>query len=76
MAPVPGPVTGVVEAWDDHRGVGTVRTDGGEALVLQCTDLADGTRTTEVGVAVEAVAEPGHHGRWRAVAVHAVPTSS
>lgn len=62
----PGPVTGVVETWDDPAGVGTVRTDGGAVVDLQCTDLADGTRTTTVGTRVTAIAAPGHHGRWRA----------
>ncbi len=67
-----GPVAGVVEAWDDERGLGTVRTDDGRELDLQCTNLVDGTRTTEVGTRVRAVAAPGHHGRWQAVAVEAI----
>lgn len=64
--PVPGPVAGVVEAWDDAEGVGVVRTEAGAVLDLQCTDLADGTRTTATGTRVTGVAAPGHHGRWRA----------
>lgn len=63
----------MVEAWDDRAGTGAVRTDAGAALDLQCTDLADGTRTTKVGTRVVGVAAPGHHGRWRVVQVS--PTS-
>lgn len=62
-------MTGVVESWDDPAGVGTVRTDGGTLLDLQCTNLADGTRTTTVGTRVTATAAPGHHGRAQALAV-------
>jgi cold shock CspA family protein len=62
-------VTGVVEEWDDPRGVGVIRADDGRALALQCTDIADGSRTTKVGVRVRAEVAPGHHGRWQARAV-------
>lgn len=64
-----GPVAGTVEAWDDARGVGAVRTDDGRLLALQCTDIADGSRTTQEGARVTAVVAPGHHGAWRAVEV-------
>jgi hypothetical protein len=60
---------GVVEEWDDPRGVGTVRADDGRLLALQCTNLADGSRTTAVGTRVEVVVAPGHHGAWQALAV-------
>lgn len=55
--------------WDDRRGVGTVITDDGERLLLQCTHLADGTRTIEVGTRARVTVAPGHHGRWQAVEV-------
>jgi cold shock CspA family protein len=61
---------GVVEAWDDPRGVGTVLLDDGRLLDLQCTHIADGSRTTAVGTRVEVGVAPGHLGRWQAVAVH------
>ncbi|HYI62796.1 MAG TPA: hypothetical protein VEW93_13440 [Acidimicrobiales bacterium] len=67
--PAGEPVDGVVEEWDDPRGVGVVRTDDGRALALQCTDIADGSRTTTVGARVRVVVAPGHHGTWRATAV-------
>lgn len=58
--------TGVVEEWDDPRGVGVVRSDDGRAFDLQCTHIADGSRTTEVGTRVAFAPAPGHHGRWQA----------
>jgi cold shock CspA family protein len=61
--------TGVVEEWDDPRGVGLVRADDGRALDLQCTHIADGSRTTTVGTRVRFVAAPGHHGHWQATHV-------
>ena len=64
-----GEVTGVVEEWDDARGVGVVRADDGRALALQCTHIADGSRTTTVGARVAFAVAPGHHGRWQAEAV-------
>lgn len=65
----PEDVTGVVEEWDDPRGVGTVRADDGRALALQCTDIADGSRTTAVGTRVRFEVAPGHHGLWQARSV-------
>jgi len=67
-------LTGVVEEWDDPRGVGRVRAEDGRALDLQCTHIADGSRTTAVGTRVTFVAAPGHHGRWQALALTALPT--
>jgi cold shock CspA family protein len=60
---------GIVTEWDDPRGVGTVRTADGRDLPFQCTDLADGSRTTSVGARVTVAIVPGHHGRWQAVAI-------
>ena len=57
---------GVVEEWDDPRGIGTVRLDDGRLLDLQCTHIADGSRTTSVGLRVEVDVRPGHLGRWQA----------
>ncbi|HEU5152931.1 MAG TPA: hypothetical protein VFU19_20735 [Iamia sp.] len=64
--------TGVVEEWDDPRGVGRIRADDGRLLDLQCTHLADGSRTTAVGTRVTFATAPGHHGRWQALNV--IPT--
>lgn len=67
-------VTGVVEEWDDPRGVGIVRADDGRVLDLQCTHIADGSRTTSVGTRVTTVATPGHHGHWQATQVAVAPS--
>jgi cold shock CspA family protein len=64
-------VLGVVAEWDDDRGLGVVRADDGRDLVLQCTSLADGSRTTEVGTRVSFTVAAGHHGRWQAIDVEA-----
>lgn len=66
-------LTGVVEEWDDPRGVGRVRAEDGRVLDLQCTHIADGSRTTVVGTRVTVVVAPGHHGRWQATAVTPLP---
>ena len=60
---------GVVTAFDDERGWGTVATAGGEELFLHCTAIADGTRTIAVGTEVRFVVVPGGLGRWEAAEV-------
>ena len=60
---------GVVTSWDDPRGLGEITAADGRTFALQCTDLADGSRTIEAGVAVTFGVRPGHRGRWQAVAV-------
>ena len=57
---------GVVTAFDDHKGYGSVRSDDGTELFFHCTSIADGTRTIEVGVTVEYEVVPGRLGRWEA----------
>ena len=62
--------TGVVAAFDEPRGLGTVRADGGgEEIPFHCTAIADGTRTIAVGRAVRFWVVPGRLGRWEADAV-------
>ena len=60
---------GTVTEFDDHRGIGTVTTESGQALLFHCTAIADGTRTIEEGTAVEVEVAPGLPGRWEAVLV-------
>jgi len=60
---------GVVAAFDDFKGYGTVRADDGRELFFHCTRIADGTRTIPVGVPVTFEVVPGHHGRWEAAAI-------
>jgi cold shock CspA family protein len=58
--------TGVVAAFDDAVGFGTVRLDDGAELFVHCTAIADGSRTVAVGAAVTVVVVPGHLGRYEA----------
>jgi cold shock CspA family protein len=60
---------GVVVAFDDHKGFGTVRGDDGEELFFHCTQIADGTRTIAVGARVRYDVVAGHQGKWEASAV-------
>lgn len=53
---------GTVIAFDDARGVGAVRIDGGHELFLHCTALADGTRTVAVGAQVACTVVAGRLG--------------
>jgi cold shock CspA family protein len=45
-------VNGTVTAFDDPRGLGTITTGDGRIYPFHCTQIADGTRTIEVGQAV------------------------
>lgn len=60
---------GVVAAFDEHAGLGTVRAGDGRELLFHCTQLVDGSRTVEVGAAVRFEIVPGHLGRWEAARV-------
>jgi CspA family cold shock protein len=58
--------SGTVVAFDDAKGWGTVRDDEGVEHFFHCTAIADGTRTIDVGTAVQYEIVPGHLGRWEA----------
>ena len=58
--------SGVVAAFDEQAGYGTVRSDAGTEHFFHCTQIADGSRSIEVGTPVEFVIMPGHLGRWEA----------
>jgi cold shock CspA family protein len=58
-----------VTAFDDDAGLGEITSDDGEVLGFQCTRIADGSRTVDVGARVVYEVAPGHRGRWEAVAV-------
>jgi cold shock CspA family protein len=62
-------VEGTVVAFDEQRGYGAVRPADGDELFFHCTELADGTRTIEVGAAVSFDVAAGHLGRYEAVNV-------
>jgi cold shock CspA family protein len=56
-------VKGVVEAFDERRGDGLVKSDRGERLYFHCVSIADGTRHIDVGASVRARRRVGHVGR-------------
>jgi cold shock CspA family protein len=62
-------VTGVVTAFDDAKGYGTVRAADGIEHFFHCTAIADGTRKINVGAAVSYEVVAGHLGRWEATSV-------
>lgn len=61
-----GAATGVVDEFDEPRGLGTVRCDDGTVLPFHCTAIADGSRTIPVGQAVRFTVVAGLLGRWEA----------
>ncbi|MDZ7733477.1 MAG: cold shock domain-containing protein [Acidimicrobiia bacterium] len=61
-----GRLEGVVEAYDDDRGWGTVRTAGDDTYFFHCTAIADGSRTIRRGAAVGFTLVAGHRGRFEA----------
>ena len=62
---------GRVTDFDDPRGLGTVTANDGRVFAFHCTQIADGTRTIEVGQAVrfELLAKLG---RYEATAIEKV----
>lgn len=45
--------SGKVIAFDEHVGLGEVESDDGAVYLFHCVEIADGSRTIEVGAAVE-----------------------
>ena len=58
--------TGVVEAFDEARGLGVIAGDDGEQLGFHCVQIADGSRTIPAGSAVRYRRIAGHLGRYEA----------
>lgn len=63
------PGTGEVIAFDEPRGLGTIRARDGTELAFHCTAIADGSRTIPEGAQVRYRVVPGHLGRWEATAI-------
>ena len=61
-----GPRAGVVTAFDDDRGIGTIADDDGASYGFHCTSLADGTRQVAVGTRVTYLVAAGHLGHMEA----------
>lgn len=57
---------GVVEHFDEQRGLGTVRSARHGPLSFHCAAIADGTRTIEVGAPVAFRLVAGELGRFEA----------
>ena len=49
----PVSMTGIVESFDVHRGLGRIVCTTGEDLMFHCVEISDGTRSIEVGTPVE-----------------------
>ena len=62
-------MTGEVTEFDEAVGIGTVAADDGTPYFFHCTQIADGSRTIPVGVAVTFAVRPWHQGRYEAVAI-------
>jgi len=69
MDGVLGRTTATVRDFDEAAGWGTVVAADGRELFFHCTAIADGTRTIEVGAAVEVTVAAGRLGRWEATDV-------
>ena len=62
---------GRVTDFDDPRGLGTVTAHDGRVFAFHCTQIADGTRTIDVGQAVRFELLP-KLGRYEATAIEKV----
>ncbi len=60
---------GVVESFDDDRGLGWIVDDGGRRWLFHCTTIADGTRTIDAGTTVRFEVRSGGPGRLEAFSV-------
>ena len=59
---------GTVTAFDEARGLGTITAEDGHVYPFHCTQVADGTRTIDVGQAVRFEVLP-KLGRYEATAI-------
>ena len=57
---------GAVTQFDAERGLGEITGEDGATYPFHSTVIADGSRTIEVGTAVEFEVIAGHVGRWEA----------
>ena len=60
---------GVIDEFDERRGIGTVRTPAGASFPFHCTQIADGSRTIVPGTDVRFAIVAGHLGRLEAAAI-------
>jgi cold shock CspA family protein len=57
---------GTVAEFDEHEGMGTIRADDEREYFFHCTQIADDSRTIDVGAHVRFEVVAGHLGRWEA----------
>jgi cold shock CspA family protein len=57
---------GIVESFDDPRGLGVVRSADGTAYRFHCTSIEGETRSITEGVDVTFSVVAGRHGQWEA----------
>lgn len=69
---VGAPRFGVVDVFDEERGIGQIVADDGSRVPFHCTAIADGSRRVAVGAAVLFVPAAGHGGSVEARHVEAV----
>lgn len=65
-------VKGRVVAFDEPRGDGRIGVDSGENFYFHCVNIADGSRSIEVGQMVTAERGVGHLGHDEVVAIEKV----
>jgi cold shock CspA family protein len=70
------PRLGKVVAFDEERGLGTVRADDGSELQFHCTAIADGSRRIPEGARVTFATSVTHLGLLEAVGVKIVTLSA
>lgn len=63
---------GLIEQFDERRGIGVVTGDDGERHGFHCTAVADGSRSIEVGTRVVYEMRTGPLGRDEASAISPV----
>jgi cold shock CspA family protein len=61
-------VKGIVVSFDGPVGLGQIVSDGAD-YPFHCTQIADGSRSIEVGAAVTFEVRPGRLGRWEAAEI-------
>lgn len=65
-------LVGEVVAFDEARGIGTVRGDDGATLGFHCTQIADGSRAIRVGTRVRYELAASPLGVWEATGLDRV----
>jgi hypothetical protein len=67
-------VNGRVASFDDPRGIGSIVGDDGVTYPFHCTQIADGSRTIGVEIAVTFEPRAWHLGRCEATAIVVAPS--